>query len=178
MLDYLAAQAADAELSNVQTATANATSLPLAEGSASLVVSNYCFHHLSDADKERAMREVFRVLRPGGRVVIGDMMFRVQVSDRRNRRVIVSKVRGLLRRGPAGVLRLLKNAVRLLAGQWEQPADSAWWGRAMRRAGFGEIEIRLLEHEGGLITARRNLRPTRERRRLRTPRSPARMRTT
>jgi hypothetical protein len=92
--------------------------------------------------------------------------------------VIVSKVRALVRRGPAGVLRLLKNAVRLLAGQWEQPADSAWWGRAMRRAGFGEIEIRLLEHEGGLITARRNLRPTRERRRLRTPRSPARMRTT
>jgi hypothetical protein len=103
------------------------------------------------------------------------MMFRVQVGDRRNRHVIVSKVRALLRRGPAGVLRLLKNAARLLAGQWEQPADSAWWERAMRRAGFGEIKIQLLEHEGGLITARRSLRSRRQRRRLRAPRSAARM---
>lgn len=178
MLDYLAAQAADAELSNVQTATANATSLPLADGSVSLVVSNYCFHHLADADKEQAISEVFRVLRPGGRVVIGDMMFRVQVGDPRNRHVIVSKVRALLRRGPAGVLRLLKNAVRLMLGRWEQPADSDWWGRAMRRAGFRDVEIQLLEHEGGLITARRSLRPTRQRRRLRTPRSGARVRMT
>ena len=164
MLRHLARKAASADLDNVETAPANAVSLPLADESASLVVSNYCYHHLSDEDKERGLVEVFRVLRPGGRVVIGDMMFRVQVADRRNRQVIASKVRAFLRRGPAGLLRLLKNALRLLFGRWEQPADADWWRRALERAGYTNIRIRLLEHEGGIITARRGLPARRERR--------------
>lgn len=158
MLDHLAVKAADADITNVETTPANAVSLPLADGSASLVVSNYCYHHLSDDDKERGLVEVFRVLRPGGRIVIGDMMFRVQVADRRSRQVITSKIRAFLRRGPAGLLRLVKNALRLLLGRWEQPADAAWWRRALERAGYTDVHIRLLEHEGGIITARRALR--------------------
>jgi SAM-dependent methyltransferase len=118
-------------------------------------VSNYCYHHLSDDDKERGILDVFRVLRPGGRIVIGDMLFRMQVADRRSRHVIASKIRTFLRRGPAGVVRLLKNALRLLFGRWEQPADADWWRRALKRAGYTDIRIRLLEHEGGIITARR-----------------------
>lgn len=43
--------------------------------SAELVVSNYCFHHLDDAGKERALREVARVLTPGGRLVFGELRF-------------------------------------------------------------------------------------------------------
>lgn len=164
MLEYLAMKATGAHLENVETVPANALSLPLADVSASLVVSNYCYHHLSDEDKERGILEVFRVLRPGGRVVIGDMMFRVQVADSRSRKVIVSKVRTLLRRGPAGGLRLLKNVLRLLFGRWEQPADAAWWRRALERAGYTDIRIRLLEHEGGIITARRSAPSQREQR--------------
>jgi ubiquinone/menaquinone biosynthesis C-methylase UbiE len=53
MLDYLAMKATVADLDNVETALANAISLPHADGSASLVVSSYCYHHLSDEDKER-----------------------------------------------------------------------------------------------------------------------------
>ncbi len=175
MLDYLETKAGGGDLSNVETATANAVSLPLEAGSASLVVSNYCYHHLSDPDKERGLAEVFDVLGPGGRVVIGDMMFRVQLSDQRSRRVMASKVRSLLRRGPAGLLRLVKNALRLLFGRWEQPADAHWWRGALKRAGFRDIQIHLLEHEGGLITARRPHRTTRvpRRRRVRRPVRPA-----
>jgi SAM-dependent methyltransferase len=127
----------------------------------SLAVSNYCYHHLSDDDKERGIAEVFRVLRPGGRAVIGDMMFSMQMSDQRSRQVVASKIRTLLRRGPAGVIRLLKNALRLLSGRWEQPADAEWWRRALERAGYSEIRIDLLEHEGGIITARRPVRSRR-----------------
>jgi SAM-dependent methyltransferase len=136
----------------------------LVDGAASLVVSNYCYHHLSDAEKERGIAEAFRVLRPGGRIVIGDMMFRVQLADSRSRHVILAKVRAILRRGPAGLLRLLKNALRLVAGRWEHPADGAWWREALERAGFKDIEIKLLEHEGGIISARRPLHASRERR--------------
>ncbi|MBV9417764.1 MAG: class I SAM-dependent methyltransferase [Solirubrobacterales bacterium] len=169
MLDYLEMKTEAADLDNVQTALANAVDLPLEDGSASLVVSNYCYHHLSDDDKERAIVDVFRVLRPGGRIVVGDMMFRVEMADRRSRHVIASKVRAFLRRGPAGLLRLLKNALRLLLGRWEQPADAKWWRRALERAGSTDIRIRLLEHEGGIISARRAV-PTRREQRRRRPR--------
>jgi ubiquinone/menaquinone biosynthesis C-methylase UbiE len=172
MIDYLATKAASGELDNVETATATAVSLPLVDGAASLVVSNYCYHHLSDGEKERGIAEIFRVLQPGGRVVIGDMMFRVQVADQRSRQVLMSKVRSVLRRGPAGFLRLLKNMLRLLTGRWEQPADGEWWRRSLRRAGFCDIELRLLEHEGGIVSARRPLRASDGRRwpRARRPR--------
>lgn len=168
MLAHLAGKAASAEFANVETAPANAVELPLADGSASLVVSNYCYHHLSDEDKERGLVEVFRVLQPGGRVVIGDMMFRLQMTDRRSRHVIATKVRAFLRRGPAGLLRLLKNALRLASGRWEQPADADWWRRALKRSGYADVRIRLLEHEGGIITARRPIGSRREKRWRRT----------
>lgn len=169
MLEYLTTKVASAELTNVEAATATAASLPLVDGCATLVVSNYCYHHLSDEDKERGLREAFRVLGPGGRIVIGDMMFRVQVTDARNRRLILSKLRSILRRGPAGVIRVLRNLLRLITGRWEHPADADWWRHALARAGFREIDVQLLEHEGGIISARRPVRTGRERRWPRRP---------
>ena len=155
MCEYLRTKAASAGLENVEVANASAISLPLVDQSVDIAVSNYCFHHLSDADKERALSEVFRVLRPGGRLIFADMMFGVGVADRRDRRVVAAKVRTLLRRGPAGVLRLGKNGMRLLARRWESPARACWWQRALDGAGFTEISVVLLEHEGGIASARR-----------------------
>lgn len=163
MIDYLSTKAASGHLDNVEAATATAVSLPLVDRSATLVVSNYCFHHLSDAEKERGISEVFRVLRPGGRAVIGDMMFRVQVSDSRSRSLLLAKTRSFLGRGPGGLLRLLKNALRLITGRWEHPADPDWWRHALRRAGMRDVEIRVLEHEGGIISGRRPIGPGRRR---------------
>lgn len=75
MCEYLRAKAASAGLDNVHAAVASAVSLPLVDEAADVVVSNYCFHHLSDPDKRHALRETHRVLGPGGRLVFGDMMF-------------------------------------------------------------------------------------------------------
>lgn len=155
MCEYLRTKAASAGRDNVTAAAASATSLPLVDASVDLVVSNYCFHHLGNADKERALTEIFRVLRPGGRLVFGDMMFRVSVTDRRDRRVVATKVRRLLRKGPGGLLRLIKNAMRYAGRRWEQPARATWWESALRRAGFTEIAIEVLQHEGGIASARR-----------------------
>jgi len=45
--------------------------LPLADGEVDAAFANLVFHHVADMD--RAAREVLRVLRPGGRVVITDL---------------------------------------------------------------------------------------------------------
>ncbi len=155
MCDRLRARAAGEGLSNINVVVASAVSLPLADSSVDVVVSNYCFHHLRDRDKERALSEVFRVLRPGGRLVFADMMFRVGLVNSRDRTVILTKVVGILAKGPAGLMRLAKNLARYLSGRWEQPARADWWQAALGDTGFAGIEVRVLEHEGGLASARR-----------------------
>ncbi len=155
MVDYLSTKAASGGFDHVEVTTATAASLPLVDHAATLLVSNYCLHHLPDDEKRRALHEAFRVLQPGGRAVIGDMMFTLQVTEKRNRRLVLTKVKAILRRGPAGILRLLKNAVRLVTGRWEHPADPGWWREALEDAGFEHIRVHVLEHEGGIVTAQR-----------------------
>jgi ubiquinone/menaquinone biosynthesis C-methylase UbiE len=163
MGDYLAAKAASADADNVRVVHASVTSIPLVDESVDLVVSSYCFHELSDADKRRALAEVFRIAVPGGRVVIADMMFSLFGGTARDRRVIGSKVRQLLARGAPGAVRLAKNALRLVAGRWERPVSPAWWERALAEAGFEDVRVPTHEHEIGIAAARRPARaPARE----------------
>jgi ubiquinone/menaquinone biosynthesis C-methylase UbiE len=169
MNEYLRAKASSADLQNVETVLASAVSLPLVDGVADLVVSNYCLHELRRADKYRALAEARRVLRPGGRVVIGDMMFSLNPIQPRDRRVVSVKLRQIARRGLPGAWRLLKNAVRLTTGRWENPANAAWWREALEQSGFHNVRIEMLHHEGGIAVAeapaaharisRSNLRP-------------------
>jgi len=49
------------------------TDLPYEDGSFDVVLSTLFFHHLSDEAKLRSTEEVRRVLRPAGRLVIGDL---------------------------------------------------------------------------------------------------------
>jgi ubiquinone/menaquinone biosynthesis C-methylase UbiE/protein-S-isoprenylcysteine O-methyltransferase Ste14 len=49
-----------------------AEALPLEDGTVDAVTSSYFFHHLPSHVKPRALREMWRVLAPGGRLVITD----------------------------------------------------------------------------------------------------------
>jgi ubiquinone/menaquinone biosynthesis C-methylase UbiE len=153
MGDYLRVKANSAGLENVETVLASAVSLPLVDGVADLVVSNYCMHELPHADKRRALEEARRVLKPGGRLVIGDMMFSLNPTHARDRQVVGDILRKLSRRGLPGLWRLAKNAARLLTGRWESPANADWWHDALTRAGFCNVAIETLEHEGGIASA-------------------------
>jgi ubiquinone/menaquinone biosynthesis C-methylase UbiE len=155
MGDYLRVKAASAGLANIETVFASATSLPLVDGVADAVVSNYCMHELRNEDKLAALAEASRVLKPGGRLVIGDMMFSVGVGEARDRRVILDKLRLLASRGLPGIWRIVKNAARLATGRWEHPAGAAWWREALASSGFEQVEVETLVHEGGIAVARK-----------------------
>ena len=150
MGNYLGVKTASVKLENVETVLASVVSLPLVDDISDLVVSNYCLHELRHAEKYRALAEARRVLKPGGRIVIGDMMFSLNPIHARDRRVVGRIVRKIARRGLPGIWRLLKNAVRLLAGRWEHPADAAWWEHALQISGFENVRIEILDHEGGI----------------------------
>ncbi len=49
------------------------TALPYADASFDLVLSTLFFHHLPDDAKRQTADELVRVLRPGGRLVVGDL---------------------------------------------------------------------------------------------------------
>jgi ubiquinone/menaquinone biosynthesis C-methylase UbiE len=154
MLDRLDDRIAADGVENVEPLVADLRRLPLEDECATLVVSNYAFHHLDDPGKELALAEARRILRPGGRLVLCDMMFSLSLEPR-DRRLVWEKVRGLLRRGPAGVARILRNAVRVLAGRWEQPATPESWEEMLAARGFEQVRIELLEHEAAVAVARR-----------------------
>ena len=155
MCDYLATKSRSAEQPNIEPVVASAVSLPLVASSVDVAISNYCLHHLSHEEKLVALAELHRVLRPGGRLVLGDMMFTVGLANARDREVIKDKVRALLAKGPGGVWRLARNAARLAAGRWERPASAQWWEQALADSGFTEIEVELADHEGGIVEGRR-----------------------
>ena len=155
MCAYLERKVRSEGVENVETVLAGADELPLADCSFDVVISNYCFHHLGDAEKLRALAEVRRVLRPGGRLVFADMMFGLKLSDPRNREVVTLLVKRILRAGAGGVMRLLKNATRVVAGRWEHPASVEWWRDALAAGGFVQIDVHALHHEGGIALARR-----------------------
>lgn len=153
MNEYLRVKASSAHLDNLETALASAVSLPLVDDVADLVVSNYCLHELRSVDKYRALVEARRVLKPGGRLVMGDMMFSLNPMHSRDRQVVTVKLRKLARRGLPGLWRLLKNAARLVSGRWEYPANAAWWEEALQQSGFQHVKIEMLAHEGGIALA-------------------------
>ena len=154
MLERLDDAAVADGIHNIQTVAADLRRLPLEDESATLVVSNYAFHHVDDAGKELGLAEARRILRPGGRLVICDMMFSLSLEPR-DRRLIAEKVNGLLKRGPGGVVRILCNAGRVLAGRWEQPAPPETWEEMLLARGFEDVQIELLAHEAAVAWARR-----------------------
>ncbi len=155
MVEHLRWLAAGRELANLHPLIASAAGIPLESASVDLVVSNYCFHHLDDDGKRRSLEEAHRVLVPGGRLVFGDMMFSWSPGDRRDRRVIGSMLKSMARRGPAGYVRIARNAFRVLTGTGERPAPAAWWRRALEEAGFVDVRVDCLLHEGGIAVARK-----------------------
>lgn len=100
---------------NVEFLKGEIENIPLPENSVDVVISN-CVINLS-ADKDRVLREAFRVLRPGGRFAVSDVVVRGPV--------------------PADIRRSVELWVGCVAGAMEESEYRA----KLAAAGFAEIEI-------------------------------------
>lgn len=156
MATSLAEKAAEAGLVNVATEVADLTGFDLPPASADLLVTNYALHHLVDADKRALVARSLQWLRPGGRLVIADMMFGRGTSQR-DREILHQKVLALAAKGPGGWWRIAKNLTRygLGVGQ-EHPATPDFWQAALRDAGYADVEFQPVVAEAGIV---RGVRP-------------------
>ena len=79
MLERARAGARDAGLANVDVRLGDATALPIEDGTVDVVTSNGVLNLVPD--KPRAAAEMFRVLKPGGRLQIADIIVAEALAD-------------------------------------------------------------------------------------------------
>jgi ubiquinone/menaquinone biosynthesis C-methylase UbiE len=129
MLDLARANAARAGLHNVEFVKGYIEEIPLADATVDVVISN-CVINLA-AEKSRVLREAARVLRPGGRFAVSDVIADADMDD----------------------------ATRADMQQWTGCVSGALtrdeYGRALADAGLVEVEInethRVHEHAASAI---------------------------
>jgi SAM-dependent methyltransferase len=96
MLDLARKNAAEAGVENVEFLKGEMEAIPLPDNSVDVVISN-CVINLS-ADKHTTLGEAFRVLKPGGRFAVSDIVVRGEVDPaiRRNVELWVGCVAGAM----------------------------------------------------------------------------------
>ena len=96
MLALARKNAADAHIDNVEFIKGQIEAIPLPDNSVDVIISN-CVINLS-GDKRRVLAEAFRVLKPGGRFAVSDVVVRGAMPDdvRRNMELWVGCVAGAL----------------------------------------------------------------------------------
>jgi ubiquinone/menaquinone biosynthesis C-methylase UbiE len=128
--------------------------LSLPAESVDLIVSSYALHFLRDVDKGRLVAAAYHWLRPGGTLIVADMMFGRGVTSH-DRAIIRSKVGVLAKRGIGGWWRIAKNSYRYLVRAQERPVSISAWATMFARAGFKGITASSIVNEAGLVTGRR-----------------------
>ncbi len=156
MIELLEQNALRAGLANLEGRAVPVEHLELPASSVDVVVSNYALHHLRDPDKAIAVAAAARWLRPGGRLVVGDMMFG-RGGEARDREIISSKVALMLRRGPAGWWRIAKNASRYLLRFQERPISMAAWVSLFERAGLSDVRALPVVNEAAVVVGTKPL---------------------
>jgi SAM-dependent methyltransferase len=104
-----------AGVENVEFLKGEIESIPLPDQSVDVVISN-CVINLS-ADKERVLREAFRVLKPGGRFAVSDVVVRGEVDEQ------------------------VRTSMLLWVGCIAGALEEREYGAKLARAGFSKISI-------------------------------------
>ncbi|MCL5076876.1 MAG: class I SAM-dependent methyltransferase [Actinobacteria bacterium] len=157
MIQLLQNKVTSSGIENLSTRVASIQELDYQPESFDLVVSNYALHHLSDDQKKWAVGRAYQWLKPGGRIVFGDMMFG-RGSSKQDREIIASKVSLMLRKGPGGWWRIAKNSVRYLVRVQEKPISREAWERLFQEAGFAQVGSESIVAEAAIVFGVKPLR--------------------
>lgn len=128
MLERARASAARLGVTNVEFRPGTIEALPIGDAMADVVISN-CVINLSP-DKPQVFREMFRVLRPGGRVAVSDIVTHGRMSP------------------------LVSKGLDAWAGCVAGALDAAEYRRTLAAAGFVEVKSRPKEGAAHQILAR------------------------
>ena len=104
-----------AGVDNVEFLRGEIENIPLPDGTVDVIISN-CVINLS-ADKDRVLREAFRVLKPGGRIAVSDVVVRGEIPPE------------------------IRRSVELWVGCLAGALDESDYKQKLARAGFEEISI-------------------------------------
>jgi ubiquinone/menaquinone biosynthesis C-methylase UbiE len=102
---------------NVEFLKGEIENIPLPDGSVDVIISN-CVINLS-ADKDRVLAEAFRVLKPGGRFAVSDVVVRGEVPD--------------------AIRRDVEAWIGCVAGALEEQD----YRRKLERAGFSDVNVEI-----------------------------------
>jgi len=100
---------------NVEFLKGTIEAIPLPDGSVDVIISN-CVINLS-ADKDAVLREAFRVLKPGGRFAVSDVVSHGEISDQ------------------------VRNDMALWVGCISGALDEEAYASKLRAAGFDEVSL-------------------------------------
>jgi arsenite methyltransferase len=97
MLDRARKNAENSGVSNVVFIEAIITSIPLPSASVDCIISNCVINLVPEDDKPMVFREIFRLLKPGGRVSISDILAKTEVpaETKRDMALYVSCMAGV-----------------------------------------------------------------------------------
>jgi ubiquinone/menaquinone biosynthesis C-methylase UbiE len=65
--------------------------IPFENNTFDIIVSTYSFHHLKDVEKGVAIKEMLRILRSNGKIIIGDLMFQNEKQKQKIMKNLTSK---------------------------------------------------------------------------------------
>lgn len=83
---------------NIKVRLGNFLDKPFEENKFDVVVSTYAFHHLTPYEKQKAVSIMMRYLKPGGKIVIADLMFLSEVEKAEEKRCylkVIKKIYGI-----------------------------------------------------------------------------------
>ena len=96
MIEKANANEAKTNTENVRFVESAITSIPLADGIADCIISNCVINLVPEAEKQLAFNEMYRLLIPGGRVAISDILARKALTPliRKNMALYVGCIAG------------------------------------------------------------------------------------
>ncbi len=115
MLDKARANARKGDYTQVEFRLGEIENLPVADDTADIIISN-CVINLSP-DKERVFAEAFRVLKPGGRLMVSDIVLLAELPEK------------------------LKNSISAYVGCVAGAMSKDDYLQAIRKAGFRDVKV-------------------------------------